>query len=280
MLGAAALWGTIGLFVGALFQRGLEPLEVAFWRAALGAVPFALDALLRGCWRVDARREGPALLGFALVGVTGFYAALPLAIAAGGVSLATVLLYTAPAWVVLLARPVLGEALSLWRLGLCALALAGVALLALGGGQGVQVSGASLGWGLAAGLAYATYYLAGKPLFARIEPRRALPWVLPLGALGLRPLARPRLPADPATWALLGGLAVVCTWLPFRLYAAGLQRGEASRAALLATLEPVVGLALAAAVLGERLDPAGLLGSGLVLLSAAGAAWSPRRPAG
>lgn len=269
ILSAASLWGAIGLFVTALIARGLGPLEIAFWRAALAGLLFLGHALVTGRWRV-ARRDVPALLGFALVGITGFYAAFPLAIAAGGVSLATVLLYTAPGFVVLLAPLVLKEPLRARRLLLAGLATAGVALIAFaGGGEGVRVTPASLAWGLLAGVTYATHYLVGKPLFARIDPVTVFAWVVPLGALGLLPVARPRLPVDPAVWGLLLGLAGLSTFLAYRLYAAGLARLEASRAALLATIEPVVALSLAIAFLRERPDALALAGALLVLASTA-----------
>ena len=41
---AAVLWGMLGIFGKVAQQAGLTPLEVAFWRAALGGVFFAVQA--------------------------------------------------------------------------------------------------------------------------------------------------------------------------------------------------------------------------------------------
>jgi drug/metabolite transporter (DMT)-like permease len=95
--------------------------------------------------------------------------------------------------------------------------------------------------------------------------------ILPIGALGLVPFVR-FAPKDAAAWLLLVGLALVSTYLAYLLYYTGLRSVEASRAVLVATVEPVVAAALAAAVYGERLGPLGRWGRGLILLAAAAAA--------
>ena len=61
------------------------------------------------------------------------------------------------------------------------------------------------------------------------------------------------------------------------IFFAGLRRVGASEAAILSTFEPVVTVALAYAVLGERLAPAQLLGGGLVLAAVVLLQLRPRR---
>jgi DME family drug/metabolite transporter len=72
-------------------------------------------------------------------------------------------------------------------------------------------------------------------------------------------------PKDGATWATLLFIAVVPTYLAYLVYGEGLRRVEATRAATVATLEPVVAASLAVAVWGEALRPLGYAGGGLVL---------------
>jgi drug/metabolite transporter, DME family len=279
---AALLWSLIGVFSRTVLDAGLDPLEIAFWRATIAGGAFALHAVLAGRWRLRPRAAGGvpdllALAAFALVGVTLFYAALNLAIDAGGISLAFVLLYTAPAFVALLAWPLLGEPLGRRKLALVALAMAGVALVARAGGAGgVVVSGASIGWGLTSGAAYASYYLFGKWVLHRYAPVTVFAWVLPMGAIGLLPWVT-FAPKPPAVWAWLLVLALVSTYLAYLVYYTGLRRTEASRAVLVATVEPVAAAGLAAAAFGERLGPLGWTGAALVLAAAAAAALPARR---
>lgn len=281
---AALLWSLIGPFSRAVLDAGVGPLEIAFWRAVMAGAAFALHALLTRQARLRPWPAGgtdlAALAAFALVGVTLFYAALALAIDAGGISLAFVLLYTAPAFVALLAWPLLGEPLTGGKLALVGLALAGVVLVARAGdggaaggaAGGASVDAAAIAWGLAAGASYASYYLFGKWVLHRYAPVTVFAWVLPLGALGLLPLVRfaPDKPAE--AWAWLVVLSLVSTYLAYLVYYTGLRRTEASRAVLVATVEPVAAAALAAALFGERLGWWGWAGATLVVAAAAGAA--------
>ena len=277
---AAVLWALIGLFSRAILDRGVAPLEIAFWRATLAGAAFALHAALVGRLRLERGRDLVSLAAFALLGVTLFYAALVLAIETGGITLAFVLLYTAPAFVALLAWPLLGERLTRAKLALVALATLGVALVASGGSdaQGVQVSTVSLGWGLASGVAYASYYLFGKWVLVRYAPVTVFAVVLPIGALGLAPFVD-FTPKDAIVWLLLITLALVSTYLAYLVYYTGLRQVEASRAVLVATVEPVIAAALAAAVHGERLGVLGVVGAALILTAALLAPWGRRQAA-
>lgn len=259
---AALLWAGIGLQAKPLLDRGVDPVTIAFWRAAIGGAGFLGQAAATGAW---PRRNLGTLIGFGAVGVGLFFLALPAAIDAGGVSLAWLLLYTAPVWVALGSPALLGEAVDRRTAVLVAATVGGVALVALGGGRGVEISAASLGWGLVAGLSYASWYFVTQR--AGSGPVETGAVALPVGALVLLPFATwPG--GDPTTWALLAGLGVVSTWLPALAYYHGIARLPAARAAVLATLEPVAALAFAWALFGERLAPLALAGAAVVLAAA------------
>ncbi len=128
---AAALWGMIGPFARLAFSEGVLPMEVAFWRAVLAWIFFGTHAMVLREVRMQ-RRDWPALLTFALTGVALFYGSYQLAVKAGGATLASVLLYTAPAWVVVLARIFFKEAITPVKLVALALTLVGIVGVSLG----------------------------------------------------------------------------------------------------------------------------------------------------
>jgi drug/metabolite transporter (DMT)-like permease len=272
VVGAAAAWAFIGVFTRELGARGVEASDVATWRALLGGACFVLHRLVVGGDRPTRRDAGPLTL-FAIVGVTVFFAALPLAVEAGGITIAYVLLYTAPAWVALGAVILLGERLGPWEIGLVGATVAGAALVALSGGANVIISAASIGWGLAAGWSYASYYLLGRRLFDRLGAVTTYAICLPTGGAILALLVRPSVP--PArSWPWLVGLAILSTWLPYVLLAAGLARLPSSRAVVIATIEPVLAALLGAALYDERLGSVGWIGAAIVFSSAAASARS------
>jgi DME family drug/metabolite transporter len=264
---AAVLWATIGLFTPALLDRGLTAVEIGFWRALLAGVLFVVHGVLRGGLRVRDRRDAGRLVVFGAVAVGLFYVALAAAIEHGGVSLAWILLYTAPAWVAVGAATLLREHVDALRWTLVAVTVAGVVLVAVGGGEGVTVTLPSVSWGLVAGWSYAAWYLVGKSLPERYSPVTISAWILVTGAAVLVPVVGFRsFPLE--AWLLLTGLAIVSTYLPALAYYSGIATVDASRAAIVATIEPVVALGIGVLVADERLSPVAVLG-GAVLLAAA-----------
>jgi drug/metabolite transporter, DME family len=173
---AACLWGLLGPVSRIALAEGITPLELAFWRSALGTVLFGAHAAAAGRVRV-ARRDLPVVAGFGLVGVALFFGAYFRAIEAGGAALAAVLLYTAPLWVAVLAALFLAERITARKAAAVALAVGGVAGIALAGGAGpVRLGPGAVAWGLVAGVAYATYYLFGKRYFDRYDPATGPRW--------------------------------------------------------------------------------------------------------
>jgi len=168
---AAASWALIGPVAKFAFRAGLSPLEVAFFRALLGGAFFFLHALLLRRLRLDRGAVVPVLL-FGAVGVAGFYASYQLAVAYGGAALASVLLYTAPAWVAVMGTLWLGERMDAAKLAAVGLTLLGVVFLALGSGGELALSLKGLVFGLLSGFGYALYYLFGKLYFARTPAER------------------------------------------------------------------------------------------------------------
>lgn len=267
---AAVLWALLGVFSKRLLDAGVGATEIAFYRAALGGLLFVVHAAMTRQLRLQRRSDLWAFAAFALVGVTLFFTALNLAIEAGGVSLAFILLYTAPAFVAVLAAIFLGERLRPVNVMLIAAAILGVVLVARSGGGGIEVGAAAIVWGLVAGLSYSSYYLFGKWVLRRYRPAAIYAIVLPVGALGLLPFVpfdAVRL-ATPSMWLDIALMAGLSTYLAYLVYYLGLRRVQASRAVLVATIEPVVAAVLAAALFGERLGVWGIVGA-LVVLGAA-----------
>ncbi|MEF2278753.1 EamA family transporter [Deinococcus sp. YIM 134068] len=263
ILVAAVLWGLLGILGKNAQAAGVGALEVALWRAVLAGGLYALHA---GVTRARLPRGRDLLVTaiFGILGVSVFYGSYQLAVRAGGASLASVLLYTAPAFVALLGWGLLRERPGWREAAAIAGTLAGIALISLGGGQGVNVTGAALGWGLIAGFTYSLYYLYGKAFFGTYAPHALLAVALPVGALGLLPFVTFSA-KTPGAWASLVAIAVFSTYLAYLAYGAGLRRLPATRASVIASLEPVVAAGLAALLFDERLSPTALLGAALVI---------------
>ncbi|WP_028571888.1 DMT family transporter [Desulfonatronum lacustre] len=267
---AATLWGMIGPLALLAFQQGLEPLEVAFWRATLGALLFMVHVSIRGQWRVQ-RADLPAFFFFGLVCVGVFYGAFQKTVDLGGASVAAVLLYTAPAWVALLAWIFLGETLGRLKILAVGITLLGVLGVSLGpDGLTALREGlwnpAAVGYGLLSGLTYALYYIFGKRYLSKYSAASVMVVALPIGALALYPFVDFH-EKTLVAWIALAVLALVSTYGAFLAYCAGLRRLEATRASVVATFEPVVAALVAYAWWGERLGYLGILGAMLIIFA-------------
>ena len=284
---AAALWALIGVFARELDTLGMPAEQVGAWRALIGGTCFVLHASIRAAaarstaagesrpriagWPRMSRRDHLDLVLFCLVGVVVFYASLPLAVDTGGLSLAWVLLYTAPIWVTLGAALFLGERPGARQAGAVALAVAGVVALVASVGGTVEVTWWSISWGLAAGISYSSYYLRGRRLFGHMGAIRVYALVLPVGGVILAFITRISVPATSmVVWLVL--LGVASTYVPYLLFGIGVQAMSSSRAVVVATIEPVVAIVLGVMLYGETLGVLGVFGAVLVLVAAATAA--------
>ena len=278
ILAAAVLWGNIGPFSRLAFSQGIAPMEVAFWRAVLTWVLFGAHAALRREVRV-ARRDLGHLAVFAVMGVAVFYGSYQVAVNRGGAALAAVLLYTGPAWVTVMARVIFKEALTSVKLLALALTLVGVVGVSAGAGDSVLAQGFDLpaiGAGLTAGFCYSLYYIYGKHFSGRYTSPTLFLYILPVGALGLYPLVQFS-PKSPTAWLAMALLAFFCTYGAYYCYYLGLKHLEASRAAITATLEPVVAAVVAYFWWGEFFSPLGYAGSLLILAAVVLVVWDGTR---
>ncbi len=221
--------------------------------------------LNRGALRV-ATRDLPLFAAYGAVSVAGFMTVYFIAIRMTTVATAAVLLYTAPAWVVVMARLLFGESMTRMKVAALALTFVGCVLVVGAAGPGaLRLTPAGLLAGLGAGLTYALYSIFGKTALRRYSPLTTVIYALAFGALflliasgGLQPVTAGGVPA-------LAYVIVVPTVAAYLLFITGLRWVEAGRASVIATLEPVVAALGGAIVLREPFEPAQWLGAALVL---------------
>ena len=275
---AAALWSLIGSFSKMAFDEGLTPIEVSFWRALLAWFLFAGHAAVKKEVRVKGR-DIPAIILFGLTGVTLFYGAYLTAVDRGGVALAAVLLYTAPAWVALLSGIFFKESITRVKAGALVLTLVGVAGVSMGGGHTVlngRIDFSAIFFGLLAGFCYALYYIFGKHFSERYSSPNIFLYIMPIGVLGLLPWVT-FAPKTARAWLALCANAFLCTYVAYYVYYAGLRYLEATRAAITATLEPVMAGLIAYFWWHEVFTVWGYCGSGLILASVVMIVWESAR---
>lgn len=261
---AAALWALIGPLARFCLADGLDPLEIAFWRAGFGTLCFALHAARHGSWRA-APRHVAHFAAFGVIGVGVFFASYQVAVREGGAALAAILLYTAPAWVALLSRIVLHETLTPRKLAALGIAMCGAFLTCLsGGGLEGGASMAGIAFGLMAGFTYSLHYIFSAHWIKQYTSVTLYLYCLPAGALALLPFMQISA-KTPAAWATLFGLGLLTTYCAYLAYCEGIRRLAPTRAAVVANLEPVLAALLAFWWWDELFPAVGWCGAALVL---------------
>ena len=279
IVGAASLWGSLGLFGRLAFQHGATPVEVGSVRAALAFIGVLPLALLR--YRTIRVRPAdlPLVLGYGIVGVGFFYYIYLVAVDRLPLAVAAALLYTAPAFVLAIVWSLGWEPVRPARLIPLAMVLAGAFLVTgafrmLAGG-GVDAVGAAAG--IASGIAYAIYTALGKRIRARYDLLTTILFAYGVGAAVLAIVEPPWTVVirreDARAILLLMGLGP--TLLAAILFYGGLRHIEASTAGLLATIEPVVAALLGLAWLGEAIT--WTIAAGTALIIGAALLIAPRR---
>lgn len=233
VLAAAVLWVLV-----ALRQPTIPPLRTVLAALGLGAFLYSAQA------------------GF-------FFAALTRIDA----SLASLLLYTYPVMVFVIALLIGRETATRAKAGALMLASGGTVLVLLGAGGGaVNETGVILG--LAAAVAYSSYILVADRITQRLDPI-LLAALVTTGAatvLGGYSLARggPQLDVGLNGWLIVAAIALASTVLPLVAFLHGLVRVGPATASIVSTVEPVVTVSLAVVLFGDVVSPVQAAGGVLV----------------
>lgn len=267
VLVSAVGFGTLAIF-GTYAQRaGLSIPTLLLFRFLVASLALWGFLAARGRLR---RLRGRTLLAAIALGATG-YAAMSglyfLGLEYLTAGLTAIVLYTYPAFVVVLAVVAVGERLTRGTVLSLGLALAGVVLVV--GADPAGASPVGIAIMLAAALTYAAYITASRAVLETTDSLLLAAHVLPaagvsvlVGGTALGDLA---VPSTPWAWAVVVGIGLVGTAIPVFAFYAGLSRIGASRTGIVSTAEPLVTVALGVLLFAEPLTAPTVAGGGLIL---------------
>ena len=250
VLASGILWGTMGLFVRDLNAAGLNSMQIVTARCFVTMVVVGIVILIkdRDAFRIKLK-DWWIFFGSGVVSILVFTWCYFTTITLTSMSVACILLYTAPIFVMLISLAVFREKLTPAKVIALILAFIGCVLVS---GFGGQISGKGLIIGLISGLGY-----AGYSIFTSLGTKKGYkPFTITfytfvfasVGSLfiGGVPDMAAKLSADPSLIGNAVLLGVVTAVFPYLLYSWGLTGMEASTAAIIASIEPVAATALGA----------------------------------
>lgn len=265
ILAAAALWGVIGLWNRNLMAGGFTPTDIVVARNFGGMLLLVAVFAIKDRSVFRVRREHlKYFLGTGVVSVMFFTMCYFTCQKICSLAVASILLYTAPSFVVLLSAVLWKEPVTKRKLLALVLTLAGCALVCGVFAEDMTVTMPGILLGLGAGFFYALYSIFGRYALAHYSSMTVTVWTFifagPASLVLLRPARMAAALAAPRMWLLAAGLVVFSTVAPYILYTRGLAQVESGRASIMASLEPVVASLAGVLVFGEPMGAATLSG--------------------
>jgi drug/metabolite transporter (DMT)-like permease len=277
---AAAMWALNGSLARFLLDDGISALRLAQLRSVLSWL-FLMVALLtvRPALLRIRREDVPRMAFLGIAGLAGVSATYFLAIDRLEIGVALTIQYLGPLLILLWLRVFHRRRLRRGLWGAAALSVVGSFFVVRAYEAGaLDVLGVAAAFGAA--VTYATYLVASERAGRRYEPVTTLVWGFGFASLFWAAV-------QPVWWfpldrfesvdnlALGLGVAIVGTLAPFACIVAAVRHIPASRAAVVATLEPVMGAVIAYLIHGEALAAPQIVGG---LLVVAAVIWLQTRP--
>ena len=267
---AAVMYGLIGIFVKLTTQMPLG--SIIFYRLLFGL--FAIAIFIACCRRLSELRLGQKKQYILLLGLmqAGTMLSYFFSLKHTSVSIAVLLLYTAPVYVTLLSPFLLKEYINRRSIFALAISIIGVILVIRPGTIFQDVDHTYL-IGLAAGLVSGLFY-GGMTLTSRYlkdfyTGTAQGAWALLITLLIFSPYSAAITPK-----VLLDNLAVlvlfgfISTAMALVLYLSGLMQVRAQNASIVALLEPAIAVVFAYLILSEPVTVSMVAGGALILLGA------------
>ena len=272
---AAALWGIISIFVKGLAEYGFSTMQIVAIRVVVSAIILVLTIAIKDRSLLKIRlTDSKYFIGTGIFSIVFFNWCYFTAIRETSVAVAAILLYTAPAFVLLLSRILFGEKLTVGKIVALVVTFVGCGLVVgIMPGMNDTISLYGLATGLGAGFGYALYSIFGKFALRHYSALTVTVYTFVFAAAVMLPVSglwkvKTLLFSWPVV-AYIIGFSLISTVLAYLCYTMALSYIETGRAALVATLEPIVATLVGTLFFGEALSNWQLFGIILVMTAVA-----------
>jgi drug/metabolite transporter (DMT)-like permease len=218
-------------------------------------------------------KDLPLFLGLGLCSILFFTICYFTAIKIMTISMAAILLYTSPIWVMLMSIIFFKEKITKYKLIALILSFTGCVLVSGIGNGNVKLIGILIGLG--AGIGYGLYSILGTIALKKYSPYTVTTYTFIIAGFGSIPLCSPLDTIHKISntgnifyfiiFVIITSL--VTAVIPFMCYTLGLRSVNASKAAIAATVEPMVATLIGAVIFKEALTYTAAFGILCILIS-------------
>lgn len=270
---AGVLWGSMGIFVRTLNAKSLVSMEIVALRAIVTTMALVLFLLFydRSAFKIKIK-DLWIFIGSGIGSILFFNFCYFKAIAMTSLSVAAILLYTAPAMVMVMSYFLFNEKFSKRKVFALILTFIGCVFVTGVIGDAQSVSGTGILVGLGAGLGYALYSIFSRFAIERGYTSFAITFYTflfaAIGSVFFVDMGKVTSVAIKSTGMVIFSIlfGIICTVAPYLLYTIGLKYVENSKASIIASVEPVAATVIGFAVFHEKIGIMGIVGIVFVLL--------------
>lgn len=273
---AGICWGVISVFIKGLTSFDYDSFDIMCFRSWASVVFMFIFFLMRDRSLLKIKlRDIWMFIGTGIFSLTFFSYCYFTSIVRSGAAVAVVLLYTSPIFVMLMSAVVFKEKITLKKIVALILTFIGCVLVAGLIGTGSRLSMGALLLGLGAGFGYALYSIFAGFAVKKYSSLTVTFYTFLFSGITLPIFRNPvaligSISLQVIPWIV--GTSIICTVLPYLCYTWGLGKMEAGKAAVLVTVEPLVGAIIGILIYHEDANLFKLLGiilifSAVILLS-------------
>jgi len=260
---AAILWSLAGIFAKQI--NGMSAQSITFYRVVFALVIFFTSILISGNLRIiELKDKKIYLLLFGILQV-GTMLTFFISLLKGSVSIAVLLLYTAPVYITILSPWLLKEKST--KKGIIALVLSILGILFIVDPTKLDLGHYPAGIlaGIASGIIYAFQIMISKYASSTYTGYAQAFWSFPIAIIILLPVGISpfNLVIDNLGYLIL--LSIFPTILAVSLYFNGLKKVNAHSASIVGLIEPLSAVILSVLILHEQISILEIIGGALIL---------------
>jgi len=264
---AAILWSLVGIIAKQI--HGMSAQSIIFYRVGLAFIIFFAALLVSGNLKIVKLHEKKSyIILFAILQVATMVCYF-ISIMNASVSIAVLLLSTAPVYITIFSPWLLKEKIRQKGVIALVLSIVGILLIVDPGKLEFKLSSIGILAGIASGIFYAFQVMTSKYVSSTYSGYAQAFWSFLIAGIILLPVGAVPLEVVSGNFIYLLILAIFPTILAVSLYFNGLKKVKAQSASILGLIEPISAVFFAVLILGEQISTLEITGGALILIGAA-----------
>lgn len=268
---AAVLWGSIGLFSKIAGNRGFTPIDICFIRSLFSVIILGIFFSIkdRNIFKLKSIVDLKYFVGTGIISFSLYNWSYIAAIKETSMGVAAILLYTAPSIIMILSVFLFHEKITRIKILVIVITFIGCMMVTGIFEEENIISWKGFLYGILSGIGYGLYSIFGKYALQKYSSVTVVFYTFLMSTFLFCVIGKPIIIIskinESQSWIFIVSFALFSAAIPYILYTKGLSKIEASKASIIANIEPVVAAIIGICVFSEEINFLKILGIILVL---------------